>query len=162
MTKNSIKISDENIAKYSGYYVKMRAFSVHALDGWIEEYDKRNNPILYKYQAFLELTTGLSIHTEDRPQLQCLRYLAMRELASRETKDNRYINIRDTRLELINEQRAMFDSLAENPYAHHSSGLGERFLDQAMVNKRARDQEKRARVKALKNGVAVDADGVEE
>ena len=149
--KKRQKITDHEIAEFSSKYVRMRSFSCHTTDGYVLDYDKRNDVLLLKFQQAIEEMSGLSIGTICRAELQCLRYLAMRENAIREDRDGiREVKITTRNFDRIVKGREKFDELAENPYTHHDYGIAERFLPRSITDRRSAQKEQRERWKELK------------
>jgi len=144
----------EEIQEYSRKYIRMRSFSVNKTDSWVADYDKRNDVLLQKFRNAILVMSGLSLFTKDMVELQCLRYLAMREQAARSESDgNNHIVLDVSNRRRITEARNSFDALADNPYANHANGIGEHFLHHSVFNQRKADQERRDKLKAIREAI---------
>lgn len=150
--KNSL-LTDKEIARFSHNYVKMRSFSVHKMDCTTADYDKRNTPLLIKYRRHIESVSGLSIESADRVELQCLRYMAMREEAIREFCDGLGIlKMTAENYDRITAARQKFDDMAENHYIHHQEGINDHHLSKQALFVRLRAQGK-SRVDLLEDEI---------
>lgn len=129
-------LSEYEIKMYSEKYAKMRQNSVFIFGGDYFSYDKRNDIYLNKFRHIIESKSGLSITTKNLVELQCLRFLAMRELAYRTQKDGvDFIKLKvdDPRRNVINK----FEEMADNPYIHHPWGIAEKYQSDQMLKRTA-------------------------
>lgn len=126
-------MTESEIKMYSDKYAKMREHSVFCLGGSYFDYDRRNDIILNKFKYIVESKSELSIDTKDPHELQCLRFLAMRELSYRTEDDGvktLKIGADDARRKKLN----LFEEMAENPYVFHAFGIKEQFAPNFIKN----------------------------
>lgn len=128
------KLSDAQVALYSEKYLKMRRNSVARLSRHLtteegnRQYDLRNSTILRKWSYQVQRESGLLYFVGMvEIELNCLRYLAMREEAcwhmprEKQTTDKGFILTRLTldSVDNVRKTREQFDWLSENPKFHH-------------------------------------------
>lgn len=130
------KLSDAQVALYAEKYLKMRIHSVQSMPVTLRSihdlskmYDARNDDILYKWLFRVQDESGIN-HCRSLPEveLNCLRYLAMREESCWHDLTDNFPKVRFSIKNLntptsVIKNKHIFDMLADNPKLYHTKEI---------------------------------------